>query len=27
VGTAPLENADGTWTEGLYSLSMDLWAD
>ena len=27
VGVAKLENADGSWTEGLYSMSMDLWAD
>jgi hypothetical protein len=27
VGSAPLLNEDGTWTEGLYAVSVKLWAD
>jgi len=27
VGSAPLLNEDGTWTEGLYAVSIKVWAD
>lgn len=27
VGSAPLLNEDGSWTEGLYAVSVKLWAD
>lgn len=27
VGSAPLLNEDGSWTEGLYAVSIKVWAD